>query len=206
MRLVCLDLEGVLVPEIWISVAEVTGIPELRLTTRDIPDYDELMNHRLGILDREGIRLPDIQAVIETLDPLPGAAPFFEALRARTQAVILSDTFVQFAGPLMKKLRFPTLFCNELLVDSEGKITGYRLRQADGKRHAVTAFRSLNLQVIAVGDSYNDLSMIRAANAGALFHPPDTIVAEHPDLPVFRDYDALLSFLTSAPIHAEPHA
>ncbi len=206
MRLVCLDLEGVLVPEIWISVAEVTGIPELRLTTRDIPDYDELMNHRLGILEREGIRLPDIQAVIETLDPLPGAASFFEALRSQTQAVILSDTFVQFAGPLMKKLRFPTLFCNELLVDGSGKIIGYRLRQADGKRHAVAAFRSLNLQVVAVGDSYNDLSMIREANAGALFHPPDAIVAEHPDLPVFRDYDALLSFLTSAPIHAEPHA
>ena len=202
MKMVCLDLEGVLVPEIWISVADASGIAELRLTTRDIPDYDELMHHRLAILRDRKIGLPEIEAVIETLDALPGAVEFLGSLRAATQAVILSDTFVQFAGPLMRKLNYPTLLCNQLVVASDGTITGYRLRQPDGKRHAVTAFRSLNLHVIAVGDSYNDLSMIREANAGALFCPPDRITQEHPDLPVFRTYDTLLPFLVSA--HGSP--
>ena len=203
MKLICLDLEGVLVPEIWVGVAEATAIPELRLTTRDIPDYDELMQHRLGILRERNIGLSDIEAVIETLVPLPGAIRFLDSLRASTQVIILSDTFVQFAGPLMRKLNYPTILCNELQVGADGVISGYRLRQPDGKRHAVTAFRSLNLQVIAVGDSYNDLSMIRNAHTGALFCPPDRIVEEHPDLPVFRDYDTLLPFLVATHVTSD---
>ncbi len=195
MEMVCLDLEGVLVPEIWIAFAEKSDIPELRLTTRDIPDYDELMQHRLTILRERGLGLPDIHAVIEKIDPLPGALQFLDTLRASTQVAILSDTFVQFAGPLMAKLHHPTLLCNELVVDGDGAISGYRLRQPDGKRHAVLAFRSLNLHVTAVGDSYNDLSMIRAADAGALFRPPARITEEHPDLPAFHDYEQLLPFL-----------
>ncbi len=195
MEMVCLDLEGVLVPEIWITFADKVGIAELRLTTRDIPDYDELMQHRLAILRRYRISLSDIHQVIRQIDPMPGAVDFLDELRSETQAVILSDTFVQFAGPLMEKLNRPTLFCNELLVNGNGQIDGYRLRQPDGKRHAVLAFRSLNMRVTAIGDSYNDLSMIRTADAGALFRPPARITDEHQDLPVFHEYNDLLRFL-----------
>ncbi|TVQ36649.1 MAG: bifunctional phosphoserine phosphatase/homoserine phosphotransferase ThrH [Spirochaetaceae bacterium] len=204
MEMVCLDLEGVLVPEIWITFAEKSGVPELRLTTRDIPDYDQLMQHRLGILRKHGIGLAAIRDVIRRIEPLPGAVGFLDALRAETQAVICSDTFIQFAGPLMEKLNRPVLLCNELLVDADGAISGYRLRQPDGKRHAVLAFRSLNLHVTAIGDSYNDLSMIRTADRGALFRPPARITEEHPDLPVFHDYEALLSYLLLTVVSRRP--
>ena len=197
MHMVCLDLEGVLVPEIWIAFAEATGIPELKKTTRDEPDYDKLMQYRLGLLRAHGLKLPDIQRVIAGMDPLEGAAEFTEALRERTQLAVLSDTFRQFAGPLMKKLRWPTLFCNELTVAPDGAITGYRLRQKDGKRKAVQAFHSMNVKVFASGDSYNDLSMIREADGGALFRAPESIRAEHPEIPVCDSYSGLLRAVDS---------
>jgi phosphoserine/homoserine phosphotransferase len=180
MRIVCLDLEGVLIPEVWINVAERTGIPELRLTTRDVPDYDVLMKRRLGILDQHGLGLPQIQQVIEGMDPLPGAREFVDGLRARYQVIILSDTFYEFAQPFMRKLGWPTLFCHSLEVDPTGRITHYRLRQKDPKRHAVEALRSLNFQVVASGDSYNDTSMLGAAHAGILFRAPANVVREFP--------------------------
>jgi phosphoserine/homoserine phosphotransferase len=175
MKIICLDLEGVLVPEIWIAFSEATGIPELRRTTRDEPDYDKLMRFRLDLLAKRGLKLPDIQKVIGGMDPLPGAAEFCEAIHERAQLVILSDTFEQFAKPLMKKLSWPTLFCNSLEVAPGGAITGYRLRQKDGKREAVKALKSINMQIFAAGDSFNDLNMIRSADAGSLFRAPQAI-------------------------------
>ena len=187
--LACLDLEGVLIPEIWIAVAEKTGIKKLRLTTRDIPDYDELMRGRLKILDEHNLKLADIQEVIGTLSPLEGAKEFLGWLKSEFQVIILSDTFYQFAGPLMEKLGHPTLFCNELIVNDDGCITNYRLRQPDGKTKAVTALKGLNFQVIAAGDSYNDTGMLKVADAGILFRPPDNVIEEFPQFPVTRTYD-----------------
>jgi len=191
MELACLDLEGVLVPEIWIEVSERTGIAELRLTTRDIPDYDELMTRRLGILGQHGLGLPDIQRVIGEMGPLPGASDFLEWLRERFQVVILSDTFYEFAEPLMRQLGWPTLFCHSLGVEPEGRIAAYHLRQSDPKRRAVQAFHQLAFRVIASGDSYNDTTMLAEADAGILFCPPDNVIREFPQFPVARDYDAL---------------
>ncbi len=196
MNVVCLDLEGVLIPEIWINVAERTRITELRLTTRDIPDFHQLMTRRLEILEQNKIRISDIRAVIGTMEPLDGAIAFIRELRSRTPVIILSDTFTEFAAPLMAKLDWPVLFCNELAIEPDGRISGYRLRQEDGKRRAVEAMQSINLHVIAAGDSYNDLSMLRTADRAALFRAPDAIIAEHPDLPAFRSYDELLAFAT----------
>jgi phosphoserine / homoserine phosphotransferase len=196
MTICCLDLEGVLVPEIWINVAKKTGIRELRFTTRDIPDYDVLMRRRLGILKKEGIRLKDIQGVIAKIRPLPGAKAFLEELRSRHQVIILSDTFEEFAKPLMKQLGWPTLFCNDLKTDKKGFITGYRLRQKDGKRKAVKALKSAGFRIHAAGDSYNDLTMLRSADKGVLFNPPASIVKENPRLKVTRNYRDLLKQLS----------
>jgi phosphoserine / homoserine phosphotransferase len=192
---VATDLEGVLVPEIWIAVAERTGIEELRLTTRDIPDYDVLMRHRLDILDERGLRLPDIHAAIDTLEPLPGARAYFDWLRARTPVVILSDTFYEFALPLMAKLGHPTLFCNSLTVDGTGRITGYTLRMPDGKTEAIRAFRSIAFRTVAIGDSYNDTGMLQAADHGILFRAPANVVAEFGQFPVLTEYDELRAML-----------
>ena len=189
--LACLDLEGVLVPEIWINVAERTGIPALRRTTRDEPDYDKLMRGRLAILDQHELGLPDIQAVINTMAPLEGAEAFLDWLRERAQVIILSDTFAQFAAPLMRKLGFPTLFCHALEVAPGGRITGYKLRIDDGKRRAVEALRALNFRVVAAGDSYNDTSMLSAAHAGILFCPPANVIADFPQFPVTTTYAEL---------------
>ena len=190
MDLACLDLEGVLVPEIWIRVAETTGIEELRLTTRDIADYDELMWHRLRILDANGIGLELIQEVIAAMGPMEGAADFLNWLRARFQVVILSDTFYEFAMPLMAQLGYPTLLCHRLRVESD-HITGYTLRQPDSKRAAVRVFHHLNYRVIAAGDSYHDVAMLAEADAGILFRPPANVIAEFPRFPVVSDYDGL---------------
>ena len=198
MNLVCLDLEGVLVPEIWIAFAEATGISELKRTTRDEPDYDKLMAFRLGILDEHGLGLPQIQQVIEGIDPLPGAREFLDALRERTQVVIISDTFEQFARPLMRKLGWPTLFCNTLHADADGHVTGYVMRCEQSKLTTVRAFQSCGMQTIAAGDSHNDLAMIRAGKAGFLFRSTDAIKADNPDLPAFEDYDDLLAAITEA--------
>ena len=198
MNLVCLDLEGVLVPEIWIAFAEAAGIPELKRTTRDEPDYDKLMAFRLGILDEHGLGLPQIQEVIEGIDPLPGARAFLDALRERTQVVIISDTFEQFARPLMRKLGWPTLFCNTLHADVDGHVTGYSMRCEQSKLTTVRAFQSCGMQTIAAGDSHNDLGMIRAGKAGFLFRSTDAIKAANPDLPAFEDYDDLLQAITEA--------
>jgi phosphoserine / homoserine phosphotransferase len=196
MHVVCLDLEGVLVPEIWIEFSKATGIEALKITTRDEPDYDKLMKFRLGILDKNGLKLNDIQRVIGGMDPLPGAAEFMDAARKLTQVVILSDTFNQFAQPLMAKLNYPTLFCNELVVGSDGKVTGYNLRQNDGKRKAVAAFKSINMKVMAAGDSYNDLGMITTADTGALFRSPEGIRKQHPEVPAYETFDELLAHIT----------
>ena len=193
MEIICLDLEGVLVPEIWINVAERTGIDELRITTRDEPDYDRLMKRRLDILRQHRLGLPDIQAVIEGLDPLEGAAEFLRNLRERYQVIVLSDTFYQFARPLMRKLDWPTLFCHRLEVDADGRIVAYQLRQADQKRCAVAALRSLAFRVIATGDSYNDTSMLSEAHAGILFRPPENVVREFPQFPVTESYAELFA-------------
>ena len=187
--LACLDLEGVLLPEIWIAFAEKTGIEQLRLTTRDIPDYDELMQGRLKILKDNNLKLIDIQKVIKRLSPLEGAIDFLGWLKSEFQVIILSDTFYQFVGPLMKSLGYPTLFCHELTIDSKGSITGYRLRQKNGKTKAVSALKKLNFKVIAVGDSYNDTGMLQEADAGILFCPPDNVIKEFPQFPVSRNYD-----------------
>ena len=178
--IVTLDLEGVLVPEIWIAFAEKTGIEQLKLTTRDIPDYDELMTGRLAILNEHGLKLADIQEVIGTLAPLEGAKAFLDELRSITQVVILSDTFLEFAEPLMEQLAWPTIFCHDLEIDAEGRVAKYRLRQPDQKRKAVAAFRSLNYRVIAAGDSYNDTTMLGEADTGFLFRSPDNVKAEFP--------------------------
>ena len=187
----CLDLEGVLVPEIWINVAAKTGIAELRRTTRDEPDYDKLMRARLAILEREGLTLPDIQAVIATIRPLDGAHEFLDWLRARMQVIILSDTFSEFAQPLMAQLGYPCLFCNSLDVDGGGHVRNYTLRIADGKRKAVMALKLLNFRVVAAGDSYNDTTMLDEADAGILFRPPDNVVRDFPQFPVTHTYDEL---------------
>ena len=192
MHIVCLDLEGILVPEIWIAFADAAGIPELRRTTRDEPDYDTLMKFRLGILAENKLKLKDIQKVIGSMSPLDGASGFLSALRERTQVVILSDTFSEFAKPLMAKLGYPTLFCNSLFIDGEGSIVDYRMRQMDGKRKSVEALKFLNFKTFAVGDSFNDLSMIRAADAGCLFRPPASIRTQCPDLPSVDSYNELL--------------
>ena len=191
MEIACLDLEGVLIPEIWISFAERTGIEELRLTTRDISDYDELMRGRLQILEREGLRLSDIQAVIAQLSPLEGAADFLDRLREEFQVIILSDTFYEFAEPLMRQLGWPTLLCHRLEVDANERIVDYHLRQVDPKRQAVKAIRGLNFRVIASGDSYNDTSMLAEADAGILFCPPKNVIDEFPQYPVARSYAEL---------------
>jgi phosphoserine/homoserine phosphotransferase len=189
------DLEGVLVPEIWIAVAEKTGIERLRLTTRDIPDYDKLMAGRIAILREHKLTLADIQAVIATVEPLAGAREFLDWARAQMQVIILSDTFYEFAAPLMVKLGQPVLFCNTLEVDAANNIAGYRLRQTDGKRKAVAALRSLDFRVLAMGDSYNDTTMLGEADAGILFRPPANIVAEFPQFPVLYEYDRLREHL-----------
>lgn len=182
--IVCMDLEGVLVPEIWIGVAERTGIPELRRTTRDEPDYNKLMRYRLDILDAKGIRIDTIQEVIAGMSPLPGAAEYLDWVRSRTQLIILSDTFAQFAGPLMRKLDWPTLFCHDLEIAADGRISGWTLRMPDQKRAAVDAFRALNFRTIAIGDSYNDTAMLGAADQGVLFHPSDAVRRDFPQFPV----------------------
>ncbi len=187
----CLDLEGVLVPEIWINVAERTGIAALRRTTRDEPDYDVLMKGRIAILDEHGLGLEDIHAVIDGMEPLDGAPEFLEWLRSRCQVVILSDTFAQFAQPLMRKLGWPTLFCHALDIDAAGRVRGYTLRQVDSKRKAVEAFRSLNFRTVAAGDSYNDTTMLGAAHAGILFRPPANVIADFPQFPVTTSYAEL---------------
>lgn len=195
MYIVCCDLEGVFVPEIWINVAEKTGIAELRLTTRDISDYDVLMKKRIAILHENGLKLKDIVQVIETMTPLEGALEFLEWLRACTQVIILSDTFVEFAGPLMKKLGWPTLFCNFLSVEPDGSISGYNLRQPDGKRKAILSLKNLNYRIIAVGDSYNDITMIKEADEGILYRPPGNVENEYPDLPIAQNYDELKALI-----------
>lgn len=198
MRLACLDVEGVLVPEIWQNVAARTGIEALQLTTRDIPDYHQLMRHRLSILDEHNVTLTDIQGAIAEMEPLPGAVELVNRLRETMQFVLLSDTFEEFAAPLMKQLGYPTLFCNSLSVDPESKrIVDYHLRQENGKYHAVQAFKQIGFEVFAAGDSYNDLTMIQEANRGALYTPPASIVAEHPELPVCNDHDDLYRFLVA---------
>lgn len=195
--LVTLDLEGVLIPEIWIAVAEATGIDELRRTTRDEPDYDVLMRYRLGILDERGLGLRAITEVIAGLSPLDGAARFLDELRAETQVIILSDTFEQFAAPLLAQLGRPTILCHRLVVEGD-RIADYRLRLPDQKRRAVDAFRSLNYRVIAAGDSYNDISMLTAADTGILFRAPSNVIAEHPQFPTVEDYDVLLTTIRGA--------
>jgi len=192
MHIVCLDLEGVLIPEIWINFAEKTGIEELKLTTRDIPDYSVLMRKRIGLLEENNLKLADIQEVIGTMDPIPGAVEFMDALREKTQVVILSDTFTQFAKPMMKKLGWPTIFCNTLVIDDNDRVVDFTLRQQDGKRKAVEGFHSMGFKVIAAGDSYNDLTMIRKADTGVLYCPPENIVQENPDLPVAVNYKQLM--------------
>ena len=192
MNIVCLDMEGVLVPEIWIAFSEASGIPELRRTTRDEPDYDKLMAWRLGILKEHGLGLKEIQATIAKIDPLPGAKEFLDELRTLTQVVILSDTFEQFAKPLMAKLGWPSLFCNTLEVAPDGEITGYKMRCEKSKLTTVKALQSCGFDTIAAGDSFNDLGMIQASKAGFLFKSTDAIKADHPELPAFEEFDDLL--------------
>ncbi|MFP6662908.1 MAG: bifunctional phosphoserine phosphatase/homoserine phosphotransferase ThrH [Deltaproteobacteria bacterium] len=187
----CLDLEGVLIPEVWINVAERTGIEALKRTTREEPDYDKLMQYRLDILDQHGIKLPQIQEVIDGMGPLPGAKDFLLWLKSHAQVIILSDTFYQFAHPLMRQLEFPCLFCHRLEVEDDGHISGYKLRIDDGKRRAVNALKELNFHVVAAGDSYNDTSMLGAADGGILFQPPQNVIDEFPQYPVATDYDQL---------------
>lgn len=191
MYVICSDLEGVFVPEIWINVAEKTGIEELRLTTRDISDYDVLMQKRLAILKANNLKLKDITDVIATMEPLDGAVKMVEWLRATAQLIVLSDTFVEFAKPLMQKLGWPALFCHSLTIDKEGVIAGYNLRQSEGKKKSVQAMQSLNYQVIAMGDSYNDIAMLNEADHGILFRPPVNVVNEYPELPVTYEYQEL---------------
>ncbi len=193
MNIVCLDLEGVLVPEIWIAFSEASGIPELRRTTRDEPDYDKLMKYRIGILKEHGLGLKQIQETIAGIDPLPGAKEFLDELRKVTQVIIISDTFTQFASPLMEKLGWPTLFCNSLEVADDGEITGFKMRIANSKLSTVKALQSIGYDTIASGDSFNDLAMIKASKAGFLFRSTDQIKADNPDLPAFDEFDDLLN-------------
>jgi phosphoserine/homoserine phosphotransferase len=198
MNITCLDLEGVLVPEIWIAFAEASGIPELRKTTRDEPDYDKLMKYRLAILKEHGLGLREIQQTIEKVDPMPGAKEFLDELRSFCQVIILSDTFTQFAQPLMRKLGWPTIFCNTLEVGENGEITGYRMRCEKSKYTTVKALQSCGFQTIASGDSFNDLGMIQASKAGFLFKSTEQIKAAHPELPAFEEYDELLAAIKAA--------
>lgn len=198
MNLVCLDMEGVLVPEIWIAFAEESGIPELKRTTRDEPDYDKLMNWRIGILNEHGLGLKEIQAVIAKIDPLPGAKEFLDELRQTCQTVILSDTFEEFAKPLMKKLDWPTIFCNRLLADPDGTITGFQMRCEKSKQTTVKALQAMGYDTIAAGDSFNDLAMIQASKAGFLFRSTEQIKADHPELPAFEEFSDLLAAIKEA--------
>ena len=198
MYITCLDLEGVLVPEIWIAFSKASGIPELKKTTRDEPDYDKLMKWRLGILKEHGLGLKEIQETIATIDPMPGAKEFLDELRSFTQVIIISDTFEQFASPLMKKLGWPTIFCNSLEVAESGEITGFKMRCEKSKFTTVKALQSIGYDTIASGDSYNDLGMIKASKAGFLFKSPDSIKAENPDFPAFDTYDELLAAIKKA--------
>ena len=198
MNVVCLDMEGVLVPEIWIAFAEASGIPELKRTTRDEPDYDKLMNWRLGILKEHGLGLKEIQATIAKIDPLPGAQAFLDELRSLTQVIILSDTFEQFAKPLMEKLAWPTIFCNTLEVAENGAITGYKMRCPQSKLTTVKALQSMGFDTIAAGDSFNDLGMIQASKAGFLFKSTEQIKADHPELPAYEDFPELLAAIKGA--------
>ena len=198
MNIVCLDLEGVLVPEIWIAFSKASGIPELKRTTRDEPDYNKLMNWRIGILHEHGLGLNEIKATIEKVDPMPGAREFLDKLRAETQVLILSDTFTQFATPLMKKLGWPTIFCNSLEVAENGEITGFKMRIEKSKLSTVKALQSIGYDTIASGDSYNDLDMILASKAGFLFRSTEKIKADYPELPAYETYDELLSAIRAA--------
>lgn len=198
MNIVCLDLEGVLVPEIWIVFAQASGIPELARTTRDEPDYDKLMKYRLDILKEHGLGLKEIQDTIARIDPVPGAREFLDALRPLTQVIIISDTFTQFAQPLMKKLGWPTIFCNELVVAPNGQITGFKMRCDQSKLTTVRAFQSAGAQTIASGDSFNDLGMIKASKAGFLFRSTPSIIADNPDIPAFDEFDDLLDAIKAA--------
>ena len=193
MNIVCLDMEGVLVPEIWIAFAEASGIPELKRTTRDEPDYNKLMEFRMGILKEHGLGLKEIQATIATIDPLPGAKEFLDALREETQVIILSDTFEQFAKPLMEKLNWPTIFCNTLEVSESGEITGFKMRCEKSKLTTVKALQSIGYETIAAGDSFNDLAMIQASKAGFLFKSTEQIKKDYPDLPAYEEFDGLLN-------------
>jgi len=198
MQVVCLDLEGVLIPEIWIAFAERTGIAEFRRTTREEPDYDVLMHYRLALLRQHGLKLADIQAVIAGMAPMAGAKDFLDELRSRFQVIILSDTFYEFADPMMVQLGRPTLFCHQLVVDADGFVADYQLRQPNQKAHAVNALKGLNFQVIAAGDSYNDTGMLGAADAGFFIHPPESIVAQFPQYPVNRSYAELKASIDGA--------
>ena len=198
MNIVCLDLEGVLVPEIWIAFAKASGIPELKRTTRDEPDYDKLMNWRLGILKEHGLGLKEIQETIATIDPIPGAKEFLDELRKTTQVIIISDTFTQFAAPLMEKLGWPTIFCNSLEVAENGEITGFKMRIENSKYTTVKALQSIGYETIASGDSYNDLGMIQASKAGFLFRSTDKIKADYPQIPAYETYEELLGAIKKA--------
>ena len=198
MNIVCLDVEGVLVPEIWIAFSKASGIPELKRTTRDEPDYNKLMNWRLGILKEHGLGLNEIRETIAKIDPLPGAKEFLDELRSITQVILISDTFEQFASPLMEKLGWPTLFCNTLEVAEDGEITGFKMRIANSKLSTVKALQSIGYDTIAAGDSYNDLGMIRASRAGFLFRSTEKIIADNPDLPAFEEFDEFLAAIKAA--------
>ena len=198
MDVVCLDMEGVVVPEIWIAFAEATGIPEFKRTTRDEPDYDKLMKYRIDLLKQHGLGLKEVQEVISTIEPLEGAKEFLDTLRKETQVVILSDTFTQFAGPLIAKLGYPSLFCNELIVGENGEITGYKMRCEQSKLTTVRALQSCGFETIAAGDSHNDLAMIRASKAGFLFRSTEAIMAENPDLQEFEEFDDFLAAIKAA--------
>jgi len=198
VKIVCLDLEGVLVPEIWINFAERTGIPEFRRTTRDEPNYDTLMKYRLGLLAEHGLGLPDIQKVINAMGPMPGARAFLDTLREDYEVIILSDTFYEFAHPLMRQLAWPTLFCHSLETDANGLVIDYHLRMPEQKREAVKRFKEMNFTVVAAGDSYNDTAMLGEADAGILFHPPENVIREFPQYPVTLNYDQLRSEIDKA--------
>ena len=198
MNIVCLDLEGVLVPEIWVAFAEETGIPELKKTTRDEPDYDKLMKWRLGILKEHGLGLKEIQETIAKINPMPGAKEFLDELRSMTQVIIISDTFTQFAAPLMKKLGWPTIFCNSLEVAEDGEITGYRMRVENSKYSTVKALQSIGFETIASGDSHNDIGMIKASKAGFLFRSTEQIKKDNPELPAYETYDELMEAIKKA--------
>ena len=203
MYIVCSDLEGIFTPEIWINFAEITGIEELRLTTRDISDYNVLMKRRLAILEENNLTLDDIQAVIRKMEPVEGALDFLNWLRSLVEVIIVSDTYVEFAGPLMEKLDRPTLFCNTLSVDGKGAITGYNLRQQDGKKKVALALKSLNYRVIAIGDSYNDITMLQAADHGILYRPPDNVLKEYAEFPAAFNYGELRERLLDIMNHRE---